>query len=189
MKENRAWMVISLSITCLISAFALTQVYTMTLPRIEYQRSIAGLKAAFGTVMPEADRFEPATPDSSVWLAFRGETRIGSVIRVAKQGYGGPVPVTAGVDLEGRIVAIKVASAGEGLKETPGLGLKATEPEFRNQFRGKTAAEIRLTRDGGKIQAITGATITSRAVADGLYEALEKYREILIPQQEPENEQ
>ncbi len=189
MKDSRTWMVLSLLITCLISAFALSQVYTLTLPKIEYQRNVAGLKAAFGTVMPEADRFEPATPDSSVWLAFRGETRIGSIIKTAKQGYGGPVPVTAGVDLQGRIVAIKVASAAEGLKETPGLGLKATEPEFRNQFQGKTAAEIRLTKDGGTIQAITGATITSRAVTDAIREMLEKYRELLILQPEPDNEQ
>ncbi|MEO0009824.1 MAG: FMN-binding protein [candidate division WOR-3 bacterium] len=188
MKDSRAWMVLSLLITCLISAFALSQIYNLTLPRIEYQRNVAGLKAAFGAVMPEADRFEPATPDSSIWLAFKGETRIGSIIKAAKQGYGGPVPVTAGTDLQGRIVAIRVASAAEGLKETPGLGLKATEPEFRNQFQGKTAAEIRLTKDGGTIQAITGATITSRAVADGLHEALVKYRTILIPQEEPDHE-
>ncbi len=182
-------MVLSLLITCLISAFALSQIYNLTLPRIEYQRNVAGLKAGFGAVMPEADRFEPATPDSTVWLAFKGETRIGSIIKTAKQGYGGPVPITAGVDLQGRIVAIKVASAAEGLKETPGLGLKATEPEFRDQFRGKKAEEIRLNKDGGTIHAITGATVTSRAVADGLYEALIQHREILVPQQEPDNEQ
>jgi electron transport complex protein RnfG len=182
-------MVLSLFITCLISAFALAQVYAITRFQIEYQRNVAGLKAAFGAVLPEADRFEPATPDSTVWFAYQGEVRIGSIVKAAEQGYGGPVPVTAGIDLQGRIVAIRVASAAEGLKETPGLGLKATEPEFRDQFAGKTAAELRLKKDGGTIDAITGATITSRAVTEGLHAALEKYHELLVSSSGAENEQ
>jgi|UniRef100_A0A7V3PUF1 electron transport complex protein RnfG len=188
MKDSRTWMVLSLFITCLISAFALSQVYNLTLPQIEYQRNVAGLKAAFSVVFPEADRFEPATPDSSVWFAYSGEKRVGSIIKTAKQGYGGPVPVTAGIDLEGKIIAIKVASSSEGLKETPGLGLKATEPDFRNQFAGKTVDQLKLKKDGGPIEAITGATITSRAVTDGLREALEKYRDLLVPVPGAENE-
>jgi len=113
---------------------------------------------------------------------------VGSIIKTAKQGYGGPVPVTAGIDLEGKIIAIKVASSSEGLKETPGLGLKATEPDFRNQFAGKTVDQLKLKKDGGPIEAITGATITSRAVTDGLREALEKYRDLLVPVPGAENE-
>ncbi|MEO0068838.1 MAG: FMN-binding protein [candidate division WOR-3 bacterium] len=189
MKENKVWMVLSLFIVCVISAFALAQIYNLTLPKIEYQRNVLAIKLAFTAVMPDADRFEPVTPDSSVWFAYQGENRIGSILRVASQGYGGPVPVTAGIDIEGRVVAIKVASASEGLKETPGLGLKATEPQFRDQFKGKTASEIRLTKDGGKIEAITGATITSRAVCDGLRAAMEKYAQMLKPSLGVEDEQ
>ncbi|MEO0085277.1 MAG: FMN-binding protein, partial [candidate division WOR-3 bacterium] len=58
---------------------------------------------------------------------------------------------------------------------TPGLGLKATDESFLSQFVGKTAAETRLTREGGTIDAITGATITSRAVTDGIREAMERH--------------
>ncbi|MEO0079122.1 MAG: FMN-binding protein [candidate division WOR-3 bacterium] len=181
MKESRWWMVLSLVVTCLISACALSQVYNLTRPRIEYQRNVEGLRLAFNAVLPEADRFEPVLPDSSVWHAFSGDRRIGSVLRVAKRGYAGPVPVTAGIDLEGRIVAIRIASPAEGLKETPGLGLKALEESFRSQFQGKSAPEIRLTRDGGTIEAITGATITSRAVTDALREGMERYQELLKP--------
>ncbi|MGQ9707479.1 MAG: FMN-binding protein [bacterium] len=180
MKKNKVWMVLSLFITCLISAFALSQVYNITLPQIEYQHNVLGLKAAFGAVMPDAQAFEPATPDSSVWFAYANSIRIGTIIRTAKQGYGGPVPVTAGIDTTGRIIAIKVATSAEGLKETPGLGLKVTEEKFHNQFIGKTKEEIRLKKDGGTVEAITGATITSRAVTDGLREAMEKYQEFLI---------
>ncbi|MGB9742443.1 MAG: RnfABCDGE type electron transport complex subunit G [candidate division WOR-3 bacterium] len=189
MKESKVWMVLALFITCLLSAFALAQVYAITRAQIEYQRNVAGLKAAFNAVLPEADRFEPATPDSMVWFAYQGKTRIGSIVKTAHQGYGGPVPVTAGIDPQGRVIAIRVASAAEGLKETPGLGLKATEPAFRDQFVGRTAAELKLKKDGGAIEAITGATITSRAVTDGLRAALEKYRNLLVIESGGENEQ
>lgn len=179
MRESKLWMVLSLFITCCVAAFALSQVYVITKPKIDYQRQVAGLRTAFGAVMPEANRFEPANSDSTVWRAFSGDERIGTIVRVAKQGYGGLVPVAAGIDLEGRVVAIRVASPAEGLKETPGLGLKATEEKFRNQFQGKSSSELRLKKDGGTIEAITGATITSRAVTEALREAMERYQDII----------
>lgn len=182
MKASKLWMVISLVLICLISAFALSQVYIITKPKIEYQRQVVALRNALQAVMPGGDRFELATADSTVWRAFSNDQRIGTVIRAAQPGYGGPVPVTAGVDREGKIVAVRVANAAEGLKETPGLGLKATEENFQKQFQGKSAAELRLKKDGGAIDAITGATITSRAVVDGLREVLEKYDSIIKDQ-------
>ncbi len=185
MRKNKLWVVLSLFITCLISAFALSQVYTTTIPRIEYQRNVAVIKVALGTVIPEADRFEPATLDSTVWFAYSGELRIGTIVRAAEQGYAGLVPVTAGLDTTGKIIGVRVATSAEGLKETPGLGLKATEPGFLKQFIGRTAQELRLKNEGGTIEAITGATITSRAVTDGLRKALEKYQPLLKPENEP----
>ncbi|MGQ9677865.1 MAG: FMN-binding protein [bacterium] len=179
MKESKLWMVLSLFITCCIVAFALSQVYAITKPKIDYQRQVAGLRNALGAVMPEANRFEPANLDSTVWRAYNGDQRIGTILLVAKQGYGGLVPVTAGIGLDGKVVAIRVASPAEGLKETPGLGLKATEEKFRHQFKGKTSSDLRLKNDGGTIEAITGATITSRAVTDALRETMERYQEII----------
>lgn len=181
-KASPLWTVLSLFITCLIAAFVLSQVYSLTKPKIEFQRNVLAFQEAFAAVLPGADRFELGTPDSVVWFAFANGERIGSVLRVAKQGYGGLVPVTAGIDLKGRIVAIKVASPAEGLKETPGLGLKATEENFRNQFSGKTSAELRLKQDGGTIEAVTGATITSQAITDALREGIESYQDLFKPQ-------
>lgn len=175
MKENRFWMVLSLVITCAIAAFALSQVYAVTRPKIEYQRQVKAVKEALTAVMPAAASFTEKVP-GEVWLALDNQgNHIGTVLKAAKQGYGGPVPVTVGIDADSRIVAVLVASASEGLKETPGLGLKATEEWFRSQFIGKTAAETRLAREGGAIDAITGATITSRAVTDGIREAMERH--------------
>jgi electron transport complex protein RnfG len=88
--------------------------------------------------------------------------------------------VLIGLDLTGRIVGLKVASAAEGMKETPGLGLKATEDWFARQFVGLDSATA-LKKEGGTIDAISGATITSRAVARGVAQAIRKYSEHLKP--------
>ncbi|MBM3314812.1 RnfABCDGE type electron transport complex subunit G [candidate division WOR-3 bacterium] len=177
MMRSRVWMVLSLVITCLISAFALSQVYSATAPVI-YQRSIEEVKQALRQVMPAADSF-PVAVEDSVWLALARGQGVGTVLRCARQGYGGPVPVIVGVDLQGRITGIQVAAGS--LKETQGLGTKVTRPEWQAQFNGKNAAEAALRPDGGSIEAITGATISSRAVANGVRAAMEKYAEVIQP--------
>jgi len=65
------------------------------------------------------------------------------------------------------------------MKETPGLGLKAREAWFRDQFRGKTGDEVVLKRDDGTIDAISAATITSRAVASGVKQGIAQYSHYL----------
>ncbi|MEO0085278.1 MAG: hypothetical protein ABIK37_01465, partial [candidate division WOR-3 bacterium] len=112
-------MVISLVLTCAIAAFALSQVYAVTRPKIEYQRTVKAIQEALTAVMPGAASYTEQVP-GEMWFALDEQgNRIGTVLKAAKQGYGGPVPVTVGIDTGNRIVAIRVASASEGLKETP----------------------------------------------------------------------
>ena len=61
------------------------------------------------------------------------------------------------------------------MKETPGLGLKSRDGWFRDQFKGLTADQVRLKKDGGPLDAISAATITSRAVAEGVADGIRKY--------------
>jgi len=104
---------------------------------------------------------------------FQGFDGMGSLVGfVAKgkaRGYGGEVVVLVGMDREMRLVGVRVLEH----KETPGLGTKATEPPFLRQFKGLRAGDLKLRRYGGKIDAITGATITSRAVTEAAREAAE----------------
>jgi electron transport complex protein RnfG len=173
-------MILSLVITCLVSALALSQVYTATAPVI-YRRTIEGVKRALTEVMPDADSFPPVPGNDSLWLAFRQGQRVGAVLRAGAGGYGGPVPVMAGIDLQGRITAIKIAGPAEGLKETQGLGTRVTDPSWRAQFALKTAGELRLDKNGGAIAAVSGATISSRAVTEGIRAAMEKYSKEIQP--------
>ena len=77
-------------------------------------------------------------------------------------GFGGPIEVTVGVDTHGTVTGLSVG--GSSFAETAGLGAKAKEPAFTDQFVGKTAP-LTLKVD---VDAISGATITSRAVTDGV---------------------
>jgi len=83
------------------------------------------------------------------------------------KGYGGDVGVMVGINVDdGKILGAGVTTHAE----TPGMGAKAKEdPGFVSQFKGLPIHEsYKVTKDGGKIDAISGATITSRAVAAGV---------------------
>lgn len=95
-----------------------------------------------------------------------GET-VGYVVTANPSGFGGAVSTMVGVDAEGVITGLRVLSHSE----TPGLGALSTDPSFYEQFAGMSG-DIKVTKDGGNVQAITSATITSRAVSDGAQEAL-----------------
>ena len=83
-----------------------------------------------------------------------------------EKGFGGDVYVELGLDAEGKIAEITIGD--DKFAETPGLGARAQEDEFKNQFIGKSG-KLELGTD---IDAIAGATITSQAVVDAVNEAL-----------------
>ena len=102
---------------------------------------------------------------------------VGSVLPASGKGYSSTIEMVVGVDLAGALTGISIVSQ----QETPGLGAKITEvrygesePWFQMQFKGKTCSQLSLDKDGGDIDGITGATISSRAVTYGVRSALEK---------------
>ena len=166
-------MVVMLFVVAVACAVILSFVYAYTAPRIadtQMKLTLAGLEQVI-----EADRFVEVVPET-LWQALDSlGDQVGIVFRVFPQGYGGPIPVTVGLDMAQRITGIRVATAAEGLSETPGLGSKITGDDFTAQFSGKCAADVALQQDGGTIQAITAATISSRAVASGVKKGIETY--------------
>lgn len=98
---------------------------------------------------------------------------IGYVISfLAQEGYGGDISLSMGMTNEGEITGLEVLDASE----TPGLGAKCKESEFKNQFAGINADSIEYTKDGAtednQIDAISGATITTKAVTKGVNAAI-----------------
>lgn len=113
------------------------------------------------------EKMKSAAPEGAVFSEVMiaedsNNTPIGYVMSViAKEGYGGDISLTIGVDMTGAITAIEVISQSE----TAGLGANCTKDDFKSRFAGvKSEDTLKVTKDGGTIDAMSGATITSRAV-------------------------
>ena len=88
-----------------------------------------------------------------------------------KDGYGGDITLMVGFKTDKKtVISYKVLAAAE----TPGLGMKLKTPEFADQFKGKNGTSLKVRKDGGEIEAITSATITSRAVCRAIADAQSK---------------
>lgn len=92
---------------------------------------------------------------------------VGYAVSLSESGYGGIIDMMIGLKPDGTINGVTIVN----MSETPGLGDNAKKPQFTDMFRGTKNDEIALTKDGGKIEALSGATITSRAVTKGVQRA------------------
>ena len=105
---------------------------------------------------------------------------VGYTLKVLPSGYGGTIELMVGIDsAKGRVSGINVVSNSE----TAGLGAKSTDPEFSDQYKGKPLEELSVLKNGTpgdtEIKAISGATITSTAVTNGVDAAIEVYNNSL----------
>ena len=128
----------------------------------------AATNAAMQAVLP-ADSYEQVEypGGNALVTAVYKAGDAGYVVQVAPSGFGGNLDVMVGVGADGTCTGVSIISHAE----TSGLGANATKEDFRAQFVGK--ANVAVTKDGGDIAALTGATITSRAVCDGVNAAIE----------------
>ena len=96
----------------------------------------------------------------------------GYVVTVTdKEGYGGDIQITVGVTKDGTVSGVSILS----ISETAGLGMRATEAQFQEQYVGKNTDKFYVSKDGGEgepIDAISGATITSRAFTGAVNTAI-----------------
>ncbi|MCQ2454176.1 MAG: RnfABCDGE type electron transport complex subunit G, partial [Clostridia bacterium] len=170
-KRIPAWLLLTL--ICVIAAGLLAATYNMTKPQIE-ANTAAKAEEARKALLPEATSFE-YDEESNVYVAKNaaGEV-IGYTTTVPTNGFGGEIEITVGVEPDGTITGISVG--GANFSETAGLGARAKEAAFQDQFAGKTAP-VALTKDDGEIDALTAATITSKAVIRGVNDAMNKLSE------------
>ncbi|MCI5772047.1 MAG: RnfABCDGE type electron transport complex subunit G [Clostridiales bacterium] len=178
-----AWAV--LTVIALCAALLLSVTYQATKDVIA-ARAQADAAAARLALLPEADRFEAVdAPDglTEVYRALneRGETA-GFIAVLAVNGFGGEIEVTVGIDTAGCLTGVRVG--GTQFSETPGLGAKAREAAFTDQFVG-LAAPVALSKDGGTVDAVTSATITSRAIVLAVNTAADALRPLLQPVSAP----
>lgn len=119
-------------------------------------------------VLPEADEF---TQEGEYYTGLKGGEVVGYVFETEAGGYGGKVKVMTGISAQGEIMGISILSHSE----TPGLGANATKESFTDQFK-QPAAQLEVVKNQaaaeGQIEAMTGATITTKAVANAVNEAV-----------------
>jgi len=155
---------IPLIIICIISGAALTASYDLTKGRIEMVEQ-ERINESLSVVFPGAS----FTETDDYYSAAMGGEEIGYAFIAEGKGYSGTIKTMVGMHQNGTISRIHVISQ----LETPGLGMRIAEPDFTNQFKGKRIGDVRLRQDGGAIDAITGATISSRAITDTVRERAE----------------
>ncbi len=156
-----------LALTCVAAASILAMVNKVTKVKIEENRRLEIAKKQ-KKVMPDASSFKEVTVSGrkySVGYTAKGK-ELGVAFQVSTQGYGGMIDMTIGIKKNGLLSGIAIGKLDQ--QETPGLGIKITKDSFQKQFADKREIEIRLSKEGGKIDAVTAATISSKAVISGV---------------------
>lgn len=159
-------MIVVLSCICGVSGFALSYLKMTTAPAIEEQVMTYVQGPAIHSVFsdidndPIADRKKFTTADGKEYTVFPGQKDgklVGVCIEHFGTGFGGDIGIMVGFDTErDALMGIGVTT----MKETPGLGTLIAEKSFTEQFRGK-AMDTKLKNNGGDIDAVSGATISS----------------------------
>lgn len=181
---------VRLTLITLIAGLLLGLTYTLTKDPIAEQTRLSADRAR-SAVFAQAEFTQLTVPEGAGvdWLysAYRDGELAGYVLQKTVKGYGGEIEVIVGVDTQMRITG--VSAGGANFAETPGLGAKAKDAAFLGQYAGKLAGEerpVRVIRAGDTraedtVDAITSATITSRAVNNAVNEAVKYIGTILIP--------
>lgn len=125
----------------------------------------------------DADSFEEASQDEiTFYAAYKDESAVAFVYINQAKGYGGDIEVMTVFDTDGSIKAVDILDASS---ETPGLGQNVTKESFYSQYSGKKGeiSVVKNNADGeaNEINAVTGATISSKAVTNAVNEAVEQF--------------
>ncbi|MDR1997159.1 MAG: RnfABCDGE type electron transport complex subunit G [Candidatus Margulisbacteria bacterium] len=164
------------AVFCGTAGLLLPAVYELVEPRkAAYQQELK--LQSLRLVSPGAEDFEPAqtAAGQAYYRAYADGQLLGYVLEVRARGYSSELQLLVGLDRSYAVTGLRTLAQAE----TPGLGTRITEPAFAAQFLGRPAEALALRQDGGSLDALTGATITSRAVADGIRRAVADWRATL----------
>lgn len=186
---------LALTLITLVAGVALGGVYEITKDPIARQEAQAKAEA-YEQVFTDAAAFEEVKMDDTLIQTIRdqegykaqsieeimraedesGETLGYAFTVVTSEGYGGDIQFSMGVQNDGTLNGISILSIGE----TAGLGMNADTPAFKDQFVGKQVEQLQYTKNGAtqddEINAISGATVTTNAMTNGVNAGLCAFR-------------
>lgn len=189
---------LALTLITLVAGVALGGVYEITKDPIAKQEAQAKAEA-YEQVFTDAAAFEAVEMDDTLTKTIRdqldqegykaqsieevmraedqsGETLGYAFTVVTSEGYGGDIQFSMGVQNDGTLNGISILSIGE----TAGLGMNADTPAFKDQFVGKRVEKLQYTKNGAtqddEINAISGATVTTNAMTNGVNAGLCAFR-------------
>lgn len=160
----------------IVSGALLALTYQLTNPKREANVRQAENKAR-QELLPQAVSFVPARVNGyRFWKGLDAHKQVkGYILKAVRRGYSSNIEILIAVRPDHSVSAIKILTQAE----TPGLGTLIEKPVFTKQFIARTLDQLALRKDGGEIDAVTGATISSRAVADGVRLELETFKKVL----------
>ena len=170
---------VSLFLICAVVTAILALTNNVTADKIAENEEQSKQESMF-SVVPGAKSFDEITAD----VMYAGKDTAGNIVGYAistvTQGYGGQVKVMTGIGADGKIIGVDVFYNDD---ETPGLGKNTSNESFRDQYKGMAADEnIVVSKDASSddtqiVDAVTSATISSRAVTRAVNEACAIYNE------------
>ncbi len=174
-----------LAIICVVVTLALSSTNLLTEGKIKALAIETQNKAMAKLI--EADEYHelPAKTsygDITYNAAIKDGDTIGCIFVTEANGYGGTISVMTAVDMDCNIIAVEILAASD---ETPGLGQNVTKPDWYGQFAG-LKDDITVIKGGSanaennEINAVTGATISSKAVTAAVNQALDYAKEIIV---------
>ena len=171
-------MALSLTLIALVSSALLGFVYEITKEPIalsNFNKKLNAIKQVVPEFSnnPNDEMFRLPTGEGDsldIYPAKKDDIIVGYAVNTyTSKGFSGNITLMAGFKPDGTIINISVLEQ----KETPGLGTKMVEPQFKDQFNDKNPGEfdLEVKKDGGQVDAITAATISSRAFCDAIQRA------------------
>lgn len=173
--------VLCLTLITIVAGFGLGYVYDVTKEPIAQMEENTKL-SAYKSVLPDAASFSESDAETVYTSSVAGcdidsvvtgldasGSVAGYVINVTShEGYGGDITISMGIDKEGCVRGVEFLK----IAETAGLGMKAKDSKFKDQFKDKTVTQFTYTKNGAtsdfEIDAISGATITTKAVTNAV---------------------
>ena len=168
---KKVFPVIFVTIVVFMAVALLSWTNSITKGRIEYQEE-QQIQSMLGEMFPNMSNY---TFEDDIYTIYADGAKVGYAFLALGKGYGGDIVILVGLENETIIKGISIISQ----KETPGLGARISENSFMDKFVGLSIDDIALRREGGQIDAITGATISSGAVVDAVRTtAMEKVKSL-----------